>query len=50
MRSEIRVVAQSAATVSPAPLGFVPLDPLPSFHLPPVEEDLDLFVPRELLQ
>ncbi len=50
MMSKISIGAQSAATVCTAPLGLVPLDPLPPLPLPPVQEDLDFFVLRELLQ
>jgi hypothetical protein len=50
MRSEIRIGAQSATTLYPTPLGFVPLDPLPPLPLPAVQQDVDVFVPCELLQ
>ncbi len=50
MRSEIRVVAQPAATVCPTPLATAPLELLSPLPLPPIKQDLDVFVPRELLQ
>ncbi len=50
MISKISIGARSAATGCPTPVGLVLLDPLPPLPLPPVQEDLDLFVPRELLQ
>ncbi len=50
MRSEIRVSTQLATTVCPTPLATAPLELLSPLPLPPIKQDLDVFVPRELLQ
>ncbi len=47
---EISIGGDSATTVCPTPLGLTPLDLLPPLPLPSVQEDLHLFVLRELLQ
>jgi hypothetical protein len=50
MISEISIGTHLATSVCPTPLGLAPPGPLAPLFLPPVQEDLDLFVPHEFLQ